>query len=412
MGNKIAVHAKAVIKGILFIGFSIQIVLGIVWMCCNFAAVQDFERPDTLLYGGLFALFGEIPQLLYLLQLAVAFIVGTVFLQRLVPVGKAFAIWRGLVLLTFPFAMQCHMALQPHSLFGSLLLLFFYLIIRIVGVGQKNESKRACFSATADRKGRIGRLCMIFVCVVALIAQSGVLGSDEFKAFSRRGIVGNMAHRAAWPTLLNDIDEWTPELLQLAEETWWAAHFSPDNMNLLLDSVEEQVGTQKACEYYGELAKVAWDLHSSMIIRQIGWDVLGYVVTPLVVPLQLAGEAYDSYSGRNYENMRSESPLLTKYYVNYGCWWFAVCLVLSTLLGAIKLFDAVGEKRSFLKGLCREVLLPIGICILLSGVLVGILTLRGAGLMDYKWTIAVNELWLIGALLLMGRVWYREDEMA
>ena len=46
-----------------------------------------------------------------------------------------------------------------------------------------------------------------------------------------------------------------------------------------------------------------------------------------------------------------------------------------------------------------------GICILACGILVVALTMRGAGRMDYRETIAVDIVWLTGPLLLLGREW-------
>ena len=42
---------------------------------------------------------------------------------------------------------------------------------------------------------------------------------------------------------------------------------------------------------------------------------------------------------------------------------------------------------------------PILTGLFFSGILVAILTMRGAGLMDYKNTIAINQLWLAFVLL-------------
>ena len=48
--KKAFAHVGAVIRGMFFIGFTIQILLGLAWMCCNFGQVQDFGEPDTALY--------------------------------------------------------------------------------------------------------------------------------------------------------------------------------------------------------------------------------------------------------------------------------------------------------------------------------------------------------------------------
>ena len=51
----------------------------------------------------------------------------------------------------------------------------------------------------------------------------------------------------------------------------------------------------------------------------------------------------------------------------------------------------------------RRIIMSVICCLSVSGVLTVVLVMRGAGVMDYRQTIAVNELWLIWALLLMKR---------
>ena len=138
--KKAAGHVRTVMKGMIFIGFSGQIIWGIVWMCCNFAWVQDFGEPDGALYGGLFRLLGANPQVMYLVQILAAFFTGYFFLQKLRPAGRGLALWRGLALLTVPFAMQCHLAVQPYSLLGSLyMLLLLGLLAALRGKAGRSE---------------------------------------------------------------------------------------------------------------------------------------------------------------------------------------------------------------------------------------------------------------------------------
>ena len=145
---------------------------------------------------------------------------------------------------------------------------------------------------------------------------------------------------------------------------------------------------------------MGWDYHWPMIIRQVGWDVLGYTVTPLIVPLQLEGEAYDSYTGGNYEAMRGNTPVLTRCYVEYGCWWFGWSLCMTMFLFFLWLLFSWSAEDKKVVG--RSVL-SVVICLVAAGVLVAALTLRGAGLMDYRWTVGVNQLWLLLVLWLMRR---------
>lgn len=381
--RKAATCLCMVLRGMLFIGFSAQIVLGICWICCNFGQVQSFGEPESALYRGLLTLFGGNPAILYFLQLAAAFFVGSVFLQNFRPVGRGFALWRGMALVTMPFGMQCHLALLPYSFMGTTFMLFLLALLKI-------------------RKRRVaGPLLAAFACAVAFLSLSGAADLDK-RERPGHSIEGALASRFAWPTLWNDYGLYGEEVRTVPKSVVWESTYYSGDMGLFQECLESQVGVEAAKECYLNMAKVGWDNHASMIIRQIGWDVLGYVVTPVIFPLQMAGEAYDSCSGSNYDVMRENAPVLTRYYVDYGCWWFVWMLVLSFFLW---LFQLSGENpaRAEHKKNRRKAVLSAGICCLISGLLVMALTMRGAGRMDYRESIAVNALWLMGPLLLMGR---------
>lgn len=388
--KNVVLYVRMVLKGMLFIGFSIQIVLGVCWICGNFGQVQDFGAPESALYRGILWLVGENPMVLYSLQLLIAFFAGFLFLQKLWPAGIVFALWRGLALLTFPFALQCHLALQPHSLMGSAFLLLLLAVLQI------------------RRKQMAGPMLAAFGCAAIFAGLSGAVDSDRRES-AGYSIEGALASRFAWPTLWNDFDGYGAALQIVPKSVVWEASFSPDNMKLFQENLESQVGTETARNYYLQMAKAGWQYHGPMVIRQIGWDVLGYTVTPIIFPLQMAGEAYDSYSGRNYEIMRENTPILTRDYVDYGCWWFQWMLLISACLAlCMGISQSGAENPVQQKNLWRKWVLPIGICCVLSGLLVLLLTMRGAGKMDYRQTIAINELWLIGSLLLLGKGGLRE----
>lgn len=375
---------RVALKGMLFIGFSIQIVLGICWMCCNFGQAQGFGEADSVLYGGLVNILGERREIVYALQLAVAFFAGFLFLQSLRPVGAGLAVWRGLALLTVPFAMQCHLSLQPYSLMGSCFLLLLLAVLKA-----KISGKRVWAFLLAAA-----------VCGALHVGLSGAADPDRLTA-PGHSLAGAAASRFAWPTLWNDLVAYGEELRDILEPVAWEASLSPDNISLAQERLESQVGKQAAEEYYLQMARTGWERHGSMVLRQIGWDALGYAATSAVFPLQMEGRAYDSYSGRNYEVMRESAPRLTGAYVDYGCWWFLWMLALAALLLLFRRIDdrtVVGCRGS--RG--KAIVSCAGICILASGILVAALTMRGAGRMDYRETIAVNALWFMGPLLLMG----------
>lgn len=383
--KRMAPYLRAVSEGMLFIGFSIQIVLGICWMCCNFGQVQGFGEPDSALYAGIFRLLGEKPAVMYLLQLSAAFLAGYLFLQKLWPAGKGFAVWRCLALLTFPFAMQCHLALQPYSLMGTFFLLMLAALLKI------------------DKRHAVSLSAVAIACAALAVALSGVADADRREG-AGYSFEGALASRFAWPTLWSDLGRYGEELFVIAQPVAWEASLSPDNMKLLQETLESQVGREAAGTYYLQMAETGWEYHAPMVVRQMGWDALGYAVTPVVFQLQMAGKGYDSYSGRNYEVMRENAPVLTGNYVDYGCWWFGWALILCLLsVSAGKLRQEGGrEGDEERKALRKKRAVSVAICVLASGFLVAALTMRGAGKMDYRETIAVNELWLAGPLLLVG----------
>ena len=387
-----AAHARAVVKGMLFIGFSVQIGLGIAWMADSFGQVQDFGESGSALYEGIYGLLGETPWVMYLLQLGAAFMAGHFLLGRFGLLftdssvrredlaGRAFSLWRGFALLTVPFALQCHMALLPYSLMSSLYL---------TALGLLTEGLRT----RKDKEARRRSLCLTLLSVFCLLLGGMLSGAFDRERMQQPGhsLEGAMASRFAWSYIWQDQDCWSPELRETVRDVLWETSFCPGNMNLLQTVLEERLGKETARGYYLEIARTGWERHAPMVVRQIGWDMLGYIAAPAVFPLQMKGHAYDSYSGRNYEIMRDHAPVLTRYYVDYGCGWFGCCLFLALLLSL---------SRGLREKITRNLLTAGGWA--LAAVLPALaLTMRGAGMMDYKYTIAVNELWLVWALLRM-----------
>ena len=274
--------------------------------------------------------------------------------------------------MTFPFAMQCHLAILPYSFMGSFLLLLCSNLRRLW-----------------NKESFLRSLWQVAVCVILIVAMSGWISGKKDEEEVGRSFEAVMASRMAWPTLWVDYDRWPEELREMTEKVALQAAFYPGNMKLLEEAIESKVDTETAKEYYKQIVEIGWTYHAPMIMRQIGWDVLGYAVTPVIFRLQLKGQSYDSYTGRNYEAMRGNAPIITRYYIEYGCWWFCCSLILTFVLTMVRLL--VGEGIHWKAPL---------LMVFISGVWIGILTMQGAGIMDYKYTIAVNELWLIWSFLI------------
>lgn len=430
--KRAAAHMSAIVRGMLFTGFTVQILFGLIWTCCNFGHVQNFGEAESVLYEGILRLAGGIPQIMYLLQIVSAFWAGYYFLEKLQPsgrgrLGKLRAVWRVLVLLSCPFAMQCHLALLPFSFMNSLFLLLLSFVLQAAvrkGPVTDEPVERGREEAASDRPngpGECGRketasdtpgkskrkfssgrrwcvpvfLALAVLCGGLAAALSGVADAAN-REKPGSSIEAAMASRFAWPTIWVDYSRWTEDLQEITRDVAWEASFLPGNMERLDAVIEENASKEMAKSYYLQIAKTGWDAHASMIIRQIGWDVLGYAVAPVIVQLQLRGEAYDSYTGRNYEILSEKTPVLARNYVDYYSWWFVISLCLTLVLVILELLK--GEKIRW-----RSAAPSVLICLFFSGILAGILAMRGAGIMDYKYTAAVSQLWFVPALMLTER---------
>lgn len=425
MRKQLTGHLCAVLKGILFIGFSIQIVLGVIWMCFNFTSFQEFGEHKSIVYAAVYALTGRHPWIMYLVQLVLAYLAGNRFLNVLRPSGKGMHIWGTLTLLTFPMAMQCHLAVLPWSFAGSLSLLQWSFAVEML---KKNGNPKkwalggmaACWVLLAvllPEYRMLGGIPVLLtfllglkrlwkkpkqlLCYALVTAISGCLAvgggtiAKKVSGIEDRSVSLALASRMAWPSLWADHYGWPEEMQEALGEKMWETSFCPDNMDRIMKPImEEAFGKEQADVYYREIAENAWVHRTSVILTQMRWDVLGYGATPIVLRTQLEGGNYDSYSGRNYEIMRNHTPVLTKYYVAYSCWWFKICIAAAFLLTVLY----CAEKRRFI---WRDIFGGLFVCVLSACVPVVWYTMRGSGMMDYKMSFAVSSMWLVWALTAM-----------
>ena len=73
---------RKIIRGIIFIGFSVQILLGLAWMACNFSSVQDFAEVSTGIYGGAVRLLGKAYPVMYVLRRAGVWFPGCAYMPE------------------------------------------------------------------------------------------------------------------------------------------------------------------------------------------------------------------------------------------------------------------------------------------------------------------------------------------
>ena len=126
--EKVTRHILIILKGVLFIGLSVQTVLGIVWMCYNFSHVPQFgeslfymqasrtlrcDEYTGILYPLLLWIVRRNHYVVYVIQLAAAYAVSHRFLGVFLSGRNWKAVWGSFALVTIPVALQCHMAVLP-----------------------------------------------------------------------------------------------------------------------------------------------------------------------------------------------------------------------------------------------------------------------------------------------------------
>lgn len=436
----------AIVGRVLFIGFSIQIILGICWMVCNFAGVQKFgesvlyeeisktlicDEYEGILYPVLILIARGIEELilipyhyiLYLLQIGFAYFAAYKFLQNVDVKGKFWKNWGSLVMLTFPMAMQCHLAVLADSLVCSLFLLELSFAAKILLEGQQLRSRQlvkvlgfwlptallqpeylyvgavpvlvlflyGLVKAWKSDKKKIlynGLMAMAFAGIIVSVEDLAQV--DGYYGRVHQSVEVSLVSRFAWLTVRDDYAHWPNEVKDHIswEEMLQIDHYADHADRILGRMLERAVGEERARELFVELANVAWQRHRRSIVYNMAWDAVGYTFSPILVPYQFEGGAYDSYSGRNYDIMRERTPLLTKYYMDYGCRWFAVGLGVAVIMQLIGLINCLYQKR-------KKKVLVIILYLSASAALILLYTLRGAGMMDYKKTIAVGLLWTL-----------------
>lgn len=443
-------HVSAVLKGVLFIGVSIQIVMGIVWMYCNFPHVPQFG--ESLFYmqvsrtlrcdeytGILYPVFLWIVRrnhyVVCVLQLAAAYAAARRFLQVFLPGEKWRLAWGSLALMTIPVVLQCHMALLPCSFVSSLLLLELSLLTGAVRKEEERTLKKLAemslcwlalalllpeylylgaipvilFAICCHRKWR-GRGRIPYYGLLLIVSFAGmIVGINSIT--QTRGLYGRlhktplmtMTQRIAWTSIMTEYENWPWQIVyDVGEYTILSSAQYADGMDCyFFPAVEQAVADQtltrqQADDYYTMLTETAWRWHKPVILKEMAWDVLGYGASPLFLQLFLTGRGYDSYSNRNYDFFLEYTPEMSKGYMDYGSWWFAVAAALTALLQVLRLCGGMMKEKKVTAGILLCYLFTAGAMILWY-------TLRGAGMLDYKNTILTVQLWTAWTVLLTGR---------
>lgn len=448
--REVAGHISAILRGILFIGISIQIILGMVWMCCNFSHVPQYG--ESLFYmqvsrtlrcdehtGILYPLFlgaaGRNHYVVYTVQLAAAYLSAMRFLRVFRKRERWKLAWGGLAFVTMPLVMQCHMALLPCSLAASLLLLELALLAEAVICQEKRTLRRLselalCWLALAlllpeylflgavpvalygiyfcrrwrgNRRMKFHALLLAAACVGMILGINSLTRTEGLYGKVRKTPLMILTQRISWSTVLQEYDNWfglvedVMDRGMILETARYADEMDRVFFPAVEQAVEDQSMTrQQAEECYLTLIRTAWESHKSMIAREMVWDMLAYGASPVCLQRFLWGKGYDTYSSRNYDFFLEHTPELSRRYMDYGCWWFAVAAVLTALLQALGLPGGSTVERRTAAGITA-------CCLAMAGSMMLWYTMRGAGMQDYKNTALIGQLWTAWSVLVLFR---------
>ncbi len=342
---------QKILSGIMLIGFGIQIVLGILWMCNAFAGFSGFGEGIVCVGAML------------LLGFAVCFFMDSIRKNGCVW-AKLFGV---LSVLTFPFVMQSMVNPDSRILVTAFLLCGAGVVLRLI------RDKREA--------GRSLPVLGYWLLAAVVVIGAACIGKGTPSVSTR------LTERMVWTNLYNSYARLPEESRkEIPYRKLTDSTYEVDGIErVLLPALRDKLGEKEAARILKELRHVAWQYEKKQILKEVLWDAAGYAVSPIVVPMQLAGRAYESYTGMNYRELLQPAPRLGKFYTDYSCWWFVVGLLTMLLYQGIKWLRKI-------KDFNRWNYIVTGVPAL--AMVVGF-TLNGAGRMDYKNTLFVLCSWLI-----------------
>ena len=357
--KKMACHVKNIAKCLLFLGFCVQIGFGLIWTFQNVGNKTLFAEMQV-------GILNQHYTIIYVVQLVCAFFAYYIFL-RVFRNGKD-AKWcyafGALSLLTIPSVLQCHMAVLPYSLMSTALVLWFTVVI---WYARKNKTKAMYAVATC--------LSLLVVHLVCLIP---VWTDVETAVSKEESIFVSVASRVAWPFLQDDYYNMPDEAkTRIDLDVVKQAVVNADGIaQVFYPEIRDRYGAEMAKQACVDVITYELGFNTRKIVEYIAQDLMSYHAPAIANYLHLEGSGYGSMASRNYACFSMYSPVIANWYVIYWAVSF-VLFVVATIIAWLL------EKRKILWHYVIMFGIPMEYAIIL-------LTMQGAGLMDYKKVLFVT----------------------
>jgi hypothetical protein len=422
-------NTPIILRYFLRIGLWVQALFGLIWLGCNFFTIQDFRESVTYLEDAKYitALFGDggfYPFLLYFVRMVLRWLpfsyVPVVYILQLgIAWGAGYKLFRALrvttagwnatLLLFSPTLLQCHLAILPHSITSSILLLmiaegirakseeqpsfhtlWLYLLGWVMAAEMTPSYGLYCAPAwlfllyqTIHKRVRvrmhIHQRYLALVLIVGLCVGVCVrFVTSEKLQFS---FATATLSRVSWPIINKTYPNWPSEALTVFPKEYREAILTQtqDVFAITAPTLEEAYGPKQATRLIYRIIPLALDYHTKQVMKQIMTDASGYLFAPTVLAWQLQGGGYESYASANYDRLTHQAPMLTKVWIRYSAYFLAAGLLVTLML---------------CKRRARSQSLP-WIIMGTSMMMVILETMRGSGIMDYKNALFINLMWMI-----------------
>lgn len=482
-GTRHQARLSVILGKFIYIGFSAQIVFGMIWIVKNLGYIQLFGDSASvvtlannlygngdigILYPAVVQLAGAIGKIthipwysiVYLFQLILALRSGYCFIREAELFGKkkTRAVWGSFVILTFPLIMQLHMAILVNSLLLSLLMLEAAMVVRVWR--DSASEKRTGQDLVFDLSGvtllwmllAITRWVFIFIgAVPVLVSMIKVIReairkfraredrpSEVMKIYSRRVVLLSLMTVAVFTGLIIGVDNLTTNRSistreefsidnLLFERMAWKSRFSrqstwlleitdvidtetmtetmrhQENVKLLMEpALVEAVGHEEANKLIKFTNEVVWDYDRKEFLHDIAIDSAGYLAPQFMVRMFMQKNSYITYTARNYDIFKRNTPVLAKRYMDYSLLWFMVAAGACVLLYVMHVVTGTREKRKDISGAIAVIIVT---CIMIAVRNV----MLGSSVYDYKEAGSTMAAWFMAIFTICGKSIYDED---
>ena len=457
MPNNAGKKLSRILGSCVFILLSAQIVIGCAWGILNFTSFQEFPEsaemillssglklkydtsviyPALLLIVRTLTLNGPVKfyEVMYVLQLVLAFVSWHTFAVKLLPIEKKFLrIWFALAVVTNPFAMQCHLAILEFSFVSSFLCLLVTFTVRFSlewkKIGSRFDIKTAVkhicvtslfwmlVSLTRKEFVFIGFFCiLILLYKICVNLRAGTKISKLYPVivfivfFTAINLIDG-AFRVSKPLLPTDVVKrstytriaWTEDI---ANKYIWPEHLvytvGPDLLGETMfdpgivrtrftEAVEEVHGRKGTSDTFVQWFIYSFRDNKKGIIKNTLADMAGYVFPPAENEAALSGMTLPGFATGNYDVMRRNNSMLTKLYLR-------LCAIVYIFLAAASVLVLIVRKELFRR---VRMFAPAALVMLLSSL---VYTFYGSNVWDHKKVLFATCIWvgLFAALAVRG----------